>query len=527
MRPDDRHEGADIDRRTVLSRLAALGAVGLAGCSGDDSGGTTEPGDSPETTPPESPTASPSATPGETVTEPGVENPPVPVTPGATPDDPPSDATILFGDGVDGLERWQAVTGGDPPWIVEEEYVEVSPDTEWIETVDPIGDCRLHIEFTIPEDHAGETNGNSGVFMMGEYEFQVLDNTVLDGGNDKMAGTYYGQSPPLSDPARPSTEWQAFDIVWRAPRFRDGQVAVPARATMFFNGVVVQPHINVAGPTTPSGPGAYNPHPEELPLQLQDHGEPIRFRNVWYRSLPEERDVSGHEPVYGFNYQQSAYPAYDSEEITPVDPGNGFGDPPSDATVLIKGGDLNGWVGSDGGTPGWQEADGYVAVEPGSGGIRSEATFGDGRVHAEFRVPENVAGAGRERASSGVRLADRYEIQLLDNHDNDADPTRWVGAYTGQAAPLASPVRPPGEWQSVDVVWQGPRFSQGGSILAGPARATVLLNGVIVQNRLYVDGPNEDGSIAQYQSHEAEQPIGLQESGDRVHFRNVWYRPFD
>jgi hypothetical protein len=231
--------------------------------------------------------------------------------------------------------------------------------------------------------------------------------------------------------------------------------------------------------------------------------------------------------VYGPDYQQSAYPAYAPEEISRIDPGDGFGDPPSDATVLIEGGDLSGWVGPDGGTPGWQEADGYVAIDPGSGDIRSEASFGDGRVHVEFRVPEDVSGAGRGRANSGVRLADRYEIQLLDNYDNDAEPTRWVGAYTGQAAPLASPVRAPGEWQSVDVVWQGPRFSQGGSILDGPARATVLLNGVVVQNRLYVDGPNEDGSISSYRTHDPEQPLGLRDDGDRVHFRNVWYRPFD
>jgi len=522
MEGENWSETDGLDRRTVLERLAALGAVGLAGCTGDDdAGGTPVPSDSPGSTP----TESPSMTPGPTRTPPPSDTPER--TPRETPRDPPSDATVLLGDSVDGLERWQAVGGGSPSWIVEDEYVEIDPDTGWIETVDPIGDCRLHVEFSVPAELAGETNGNSGVFMMGEYEFQVLDNTTVENPNSGMAGTYYRQWAPLSDPARASTEWQSFDIIWRAPRFEDGQVSVPARATMFFNGVVVQPHINVAGPTTGSGPGEYDPHPPELPLSLQNHGEPVRFRNVWYRSLPEERNDSEHRPTYDADHQQSAYPPYEPEEIERVKPGDGFGGSPSDATVLLEGGDLSGWVGPDGGTPGWREADGYVAVAPGSGDIRSEATFGDGRVHAEFRVPEDIGGVGRERANSGIKLADRYEVQLLDSYDNDADPTRRVGAYTGQAAPLASPVRPPGEWQSVDVVWQGPRFDQGGAILDGPARATVLLNGVVVQNRLYVDGPNESGSVMPYQAHEAEQPLALQEGGDPVHFRNVWYRSFD
>jgi hypothetical protein len=552
MDRDNRSEADGLDRRTVLERLAALGVVGLAGCTGDDAGETPDSTGSPGSTPTEAPTAtpgntrtseptrtltpsdspestpteSPSETPGETVTQPGVENPPPAVTPAEVPGDPPSDATVLLGDGVDGLERWQAVGGGDAPWNVEDGYVEIDPDTGGIETIDPIGDCHLHVEFSVPDELAGKINGNSGVFMMGEYEFQVLDNNTTDP-SDKMAGTYYGQSPPLVDPARPSTEWQSFDIVWRAPRFEDGQVAVPARATMLFNGVVVQPHINVAGSTTASGPGEYDPHPPELPLYLQDHGKPVQFQNVWYRAIPEERDDSGYQPTYGDDHQQSAYPAYDPGEVRRIDPGDGFDDPPSDATVLLEGGDLGGWVGPDGGTPGWQEADGYVAIDPGSGDIRSEAAFGDGRVHVEFRIPEDVTGAGRNRANSGVRLADRYEIQLLDNDDNDAAPTHWVGAYTGQAAPLASPVRAPGEWQSLDIIWEGPRFREGGSILDGPARATVLLNGVVVQNRLYIDGPNKTGSVSTYEPHGREQPLGLVDSGDPVHFRNVWYRQFE
>jgi hypothetical protein len=466
------------------------------------------------------------------MTEPNVTDTPVSVTPAESFDQPPSDATVLFGEGVEGLERWQAVGGGEAPWIVEDDYFEVDPGAGSIETAEAIGDCHLHVEFTVPEEFAGETNGNSGVFMMSQYEFQVLDNTTVEEPNSGMAGSYYRQTAPLADPARPSTEWQSFDVIWRAPRFDDGDVAVPARTTMLFNGVVTQVHVNVAGATTGSGPGAYSPHPREMPVELQDHSEPVRFRNVWYRPLPDEREISRFTPSYGATFQdlahqQPEYPPRVPSTIERIDPGGGLGDPSSDATVLLEGGDLSGWEGPNGGDPGWHEEDGYVAVEPGAGNIRTEEAFGDAHVHVDFRIPEDVRGGGRGRGNSGVLLADRYRIQILDNHDNVSQPTHWVGAYTGQAAPLASPTRPPGEWQSLDAVWEGPRFSSGGAVLDRYSRLTLLLNGVVVQERLYLDGPNRNGTVADYRAHEPEQPLGLQENGDPVHFRNVWYRSFD
>jgi hypothetical protein len=526
-------------RRNVLKKLVALGVAGLAGCTGDGSDDTVTPTDAVPTetatlsdteTPPmstESPSPTDTGTLEPTRTPPEIDDPPTAVTPADTPARPPSDATVLFGEGVDGLERWQTVGGGDPGWTVEDDYFQIVPGSGSIETTEPIGDCHLHVEFTVPEEFVGETSGNSGVFMMNQYEFQVLDNTIVDEPNSGMAGTYYRQTAPLVDPARPSAEWQSFDILWRAPRFAGGEVAVPAKATMIFNGVVTQPHINIAGGTTGSGPAGYSVHPREMPLELQDHSQPTRFRNVWYRSLPEERDISRFEPSYGSNYQQPEYPPREPDVIERIDPGETLGDPPSDATVLLSGGDLSGWVGPDGESPGWREADGYVAVEPGTGNITSEESFLDAQVHVDFRIPEDVRGAGRGRGNSGVLLADRYEIQILDNHDNVAPPERWVGAYTGQAAPLASPTRPPGEWQSLDIIWEGPRFNASRTILTRYPRVTVLLNGVVVQHRLYLDGPNRGGSPSSYRPHDPEQPLSLQENGSEVHFRNVWYRAFD
>jgi hypothetical protein len=535
-------------RRTVLKGLGALSVVGLAGCGGDGNEATPTDAESTPTdttSPPESTTTAPETT-GPGTTAPGTTGTPTPdvppedrppaVTPGGIDvgAEPPSDAEILFGEGVDGLEKWT----GD--WEVADDgrYFRIDVGSGDIRTTDPFGDCHLHVEFSPPNDSTdtGQAKGNSGVFMENRYEFQVLNNRENETYSQGMAGAYYAQSPPLVDPARPSEEWQAYDIIWRGPRFEDGEVVHPGRAVQVFNGVVTQVHLNVAGPTTASL-NPYSPHDRGGPLKLQDHDDSAnRYRNVWYRPLPEPRRDAKLRTGYDENYQQPAYhpwpEAYqgvttDVRGDTPVasiEPGQWPDDPPGDATVLLEGGDLSGWEGPDGGSPGWTTADGYVAAEPGAGNIRTASALGDGQYHAEYRIPEGAEGSG----NSGVLLANRYEFRIRDNHETVSLPERWVGAYTGQAAPLANAARPPGEWQSVDVVWEGPRFERDGRELVRPARATVLLNGVVVQKRLVLDGQNT-GEPIEYdpsRSHPPEAPLGLGEGGDPVHFRNVWYRSF-
>jgi hypothetical protein len=499
--------------------------LGLAGCSGDGGQGSDSPGESPTAgSTPTTDGTDPTTTGTSTTTAPTTPEPTTTTptrTPPDTPVSPPDDATVLFGDGVEGLSEWVASGGGDPPWTVAEDgsYVEIVPGSDWIETADPIGDCHLHLEFQPPAPVDGEeVGGNSGVFMMKRYEFQVLNNRAVDGTSSGMAGAYFAQAPPLVDSSRPSDRWQAYDIIWRGPNFEDGQLVDPARATVFFNGVVTSAHLNCVGVTSGTNPSPYAPHPEEVPLQLQDHDQVARFRNIWYRSLPAERDTTTYTPTYDSDHQQEAYDPNDGDAEN-VDPGPTMADPPSDATVLLAGGDLSGWTGPDGGSPGWTEADGYVSAEPGAGNITSEAAFGDCQLHAEFRIPEG--GTGR----SGVMIANRYEFAI--NGDEDADPEHRTGAYPEQAAPLQDAAGAAGEWQTVDVVWEGPRFGPEGTVLGRYARATVLVNGVVVQNRLYPNGPNADGSVSVYRFHETDQPLGLRGTDDPVHFRNVWYRPLD
>ncbi|MFA4016758.1 MAG: hypothetical protein RUDDFDWM_001869 [Candidatus Fervidibacterota bacterium] len=202
------------------------------------------------------------------------------------PGEPPSDAIILF-DGTD-LSKWRScVDGGPARWKVENGYMEVVPGTGDIETIEQFGDCQLHIEWQAPPESSGEgqARSNSGVFLMGRYEVQVLDcyNNITY--PDGTTGAIYGQYPPLVNACRPPGEWQVYDIIWEAPRFDGDRLIRPAYITVLFNGVVIHNHTPLYGRTTHRQLPRYEPHPPIGPLRLQDHGDRVRFRNIWYRPL--------------------------------------------------------------------------------------------------------------------------------------------------------------------------------------------------------------------------------------------------
>jgi len=226
----------------------------------------------------------------ETRPQPPVVNPGTGV-PALTPGEPPSDAIVLFG-GKD-LSAWKSQKGGGPaPWKVENGSFEVVKGTGGIETNQAFGDVQLHVEFMEPTPPVGvsQERGNSGVFLMGLYEIQVLDNYGNKTYPDGEAAALYGQYPPLVNACRPPGEWQAYDIVFEAPRFdAQGQVTKRARATVFHNGVLVQNGSEFTGPTTHKARPPYKAHADKLPLALQDHGNPVRFRNVWVRELKERQ----------------------------------------------------------------------------------------------------------------------------------------------------------------------------------------------------------------------------------------------
>jgi 3-keto-disaccharide hydrolase len=205
-------------------------------------------------------------------------------------DSRPADAVVLF-DGHD-LSPWRSEKDGPAEWVVKDGYFQIAPGTGAIHTARGFGDAQLHIEWSAPTPATGQgqERGNSGVILQGLYEVQVLDSYRNPTYADGAAGAVFGQYPPLVNPARPPGEWNVYDIVFRRPRFdAAGAVTAPARVTVFFNGVLVQNDVPLTGPTAYQHRPPYRVTPDQLPLVLQDHGFPVRFRNVWIRELSEER----------------------------------------------------------------------------------------------------------------------------------------------------------------------------------------------------------------------------------------------
>jgi len=191
---------------------------------------------------------------------------------------PPSDAIVLF-DGTD-LDQW---VGGEH-WEIKDGYA-ITRRTD-IQTKQGFGDCQLHIEFATPEkiEGSGQGRGNSGVYLMNQYEVQVLDSWENPTYFDGQAASIYKQSPPIVNASRPPGQWQEFDIIFTAPRFdEDGTLTSPAYITVLHNGVLVQNHFEVQGKTLWDAAPHYEAHPDKLPIKLQFHGNETRFRNIWVR----------------------------------------------------------------------------------------------------------------------------------------------------------------------------------------------------------------------------------------------------
>jgi len=206
------------------------------------------------------------------------------VLPGA----PPADAVVLFdGSGPDG---WRKVGGDGCDWRVDHGALCVVPGTGDHETERALGSGHYHVEFACPEKIEGKSGqqlGNSGVFVMGLYEFQILDSYENPTYADGVAGAIYGQQPPQVNPSRPPGQWQSMDILFEAPAFSGDDVERPAYATAFLNGVLIHCHVALLGPTTHRDVAAYAPHESERPVRLQDHGDEVRFRNIWFRPFVE------------------------------------------------------------------------------------------------------------------------------------------------------------------------------------------------------------------------------------------------
>lgn len=217
-------------------------------------------------------------------------NPPV-VDPGPAgkPAPAPSDAVVLF-DGTN-LDAWQAGDGGTAGWtILPDGSMEVKAGTGDIMTKEHFGDCQLHVEWASPKTPVGESQqrGNSGVFFFGRYEIQVLDSYENQTYADGQAAAIYGQYPPDVNASRGPGEWQTYDIMFEAPVFDGDKLVKPAYATVIHNGVLVQNHRALIGPTQHRAVATYSPHEAKGEIKLQDHGNPVRFRDIWVRPLTSQ-----------------------------------------------------------------------------------------------------------------------------------------------------------------------------------------------------------------------------------------------
>lgn len=230
------------------------------------------------------------------------------VTPGETNSAAPSDAIVLF-DGKD-LSNWEKTPFGEgvladrtavyikryenggnwgqAAWTVEDGEIVAGAKQGAIASKQAFGDMQLHIEWMVPvlEDKHGQEYGNSGVFIMGMYEIQVLNSYENETYSNGQAGAIYKQHVPMVNASRKPGEWQSYDILFTAPRFSEkGTLISPALMTILHNGVLIQYNAVLQGPTSFIGEPYYIPHPGKLPIVLQDHDNPVRYRNIWVREL--------------------------------------------------------------------------------------------------------------------------------------------------------------------------------------------------------------------------------------------------
>lgn len=196
--------------------------------------------------------------------------------------------------------------------------------------------------------------------------------------------------------------------------------------------------------------------------------------------------------------------------------------PPSDAIILFDGKDLNEWTNGKGAAAEWIVEDGAMTVKPRTGEIRTRQKFGDFQLHIEWRTPSEVKGEGQGRGNSGIFMMEKYELQVLDSYVSKTYSNGQAGSIYKQSVPLVNACKGPGEWQTYDVIFMAPVFTEKGTIKT-PARITVLHNGVLIQNNYELKGPTEFNRIPMYEAH-GKGSLTLQDHGNPVSYRNIWVR---
>jgi len=196
---------------------------------------------------------------------------------------------------------------------------------------------------------------------------------------------------------------------------------------------------------------------------------------------------------------------------------------PSDAIVLLSENEFSEWEHDDGSSSKWKFDKGILSVEKETGQIKTKRKFGDCQLHIEWRTPKEIVGDGQGRGNSGIFLQGRYEVQVLDSYNNKTYSNGQAGSIYKQHIPLVNVCKPPGEWQTYDIIFKAPKFNDDGSLLA-PGYITVIQNGVLVQNNVEIQGTTEWIGKPKYTKHNSKESIALQDHGNPTSYRNIWIR---
>ena len=438
--------------------------------------------------------------------------PPI-VTPSDWQASPPSDAKVLF-NGTD-LTGWVDDKGNPSNWKVENGEMVMNGGN--INSVYEFTDAQIHLEFNLPEND--KHYANSGVYIHKLYEVQVIDSYRENKYKPyQQCGSLYTKFTPMVNATLPAGQWQSYDIIFHGAKVDDtGKVTQPARVTVFHNGVLIQYNRPLLRGT---GSASKKPVVQKGPLRFQDHGSPVRYRNIWARPIAPVSKSTG-VPYTVTDLKNQA------KRISVGTPGTNDapGKAPSDATFLFDGSSLEGWESKRNDNPpaAWKVEDGYMEVVRGTGSIRSKAKFGDVQLHVEWATPSEVKGSSQGRGNSGVFLHDRYEVQVLDSFENKTYFNGQASAIYGQYAPQVNASRGPGKWQTYDIVFRAAKYDEMGK-QTEPGGFTVLHNGVLVQDhvinkRAGRNGPKDGKPVMG--------PLHLQDHGNPVRYRNIWFRSIE
>jgi 3-keto-disaccharide hydrolase len=423
----------------------------------------------------------------------------------------PGYATKLFTG--ESLDNWTLRDGKPAAWKLNKGFMTSAKGS--IMTKEVFGDCYTHVEFRIPKEPA--TNkasywGNSGVYMQGRYEVQVLESYGKQP-QYQQCGAIYKIATPEFNMSLPTEQWQSFDIHFRAPRFdKKKQVSQFPRMTVYHNGVKIIENVEIK--KTHTGSGLADSFIPAAPLMLQDHGHPVDFRNIWV--IPKDYQWIERLKTAGFEKVPPRKDRPSNKKLPVV--------APAKAIKLFDGKSLDEFVYTSDkkkDTPvAWKLKDNYAEVVRG-GSIKTKKEFGDGRLHVEFWLPTMPLHYGQGRANSGVYLQGRYEVQVLNSFGLEPQTNHCGGIYK-VAKPRVNASMPPEQWQSYDITFRAARLNADGSVKQYP-RATVVHNGVKIIEDVEIKKDQTGGG---YGGFVEKGPLMLQEhGGDPVRYRNIWFVP--